>query len=105
MPLALGDHVDLLSLLVGAQLLVDPRRDLEPVDREVSRAELARVHENVRTQPMNLGHGRVGEAPDEHAGFLADAGRGGVAIQRTTRLTSLPGTTISFRISLPSRNS
>ena len=56
---AADDDVDLLGLLVGAERLVDARRDLEPGDREIARAELARVHEDVGAEPVPLLDGRL----------------------------------------------
>ena len=101
---AADDHVGLLGLLVGAQRLLGPGRQREPGDGEVAGAEFARVHEDVRAQPVPLLDWCVLQTPDEHRRAFYQNRRGGrQRLQRTTRLTSLPGTTISFTTSLPSR--
>src|SRR6185312_16947824 len=45
----------------------------------------------------------LGVSSDEHGRFVPDKWSGTVTAQRTTRLTSLPGTTTSLTTSLPSR--
>ena len=65
-PVALDADVDLLGLLVGAQVLGGAGRHLDPDHRHVARAELTRVHEDVCAEAVPLEHGRLGLAPDEH---------------------------------------
>ena len=93
---AADDDVDLLGLLVGVELLVDPLGHLEPGHGHVARAELPGVHEDVIAKPVPLLRRSLREPPDQHGAFLADH-------PFTTRFTSRPGTTISLTIALPSR--
>ena len=103
---ALGDDVDLLGLLVGVELLVDPGRDLDPGDRHVPRTQFPCVHEDVGAELVPLLYGSLREPPDQHAAVSTRPTENppdpATYDYFTTRLTSFPGTTISFTTCLPS---
>src|SRR5262249_46612240 len=89
-PAAADDDVDLLGLFVRVELLIYPRRDLEPCHGKIPRAQFSRVHEDVITDPVPLLGGSLREPPDQHALFLADQGTDGATGPVNWALTTRP---------------